>query len=205
VALNAITIIDLLGTAGVKLNLEKEDQGTFEDSKIVVIVASFLHDLGMTVGREGHEHLAAVLAMPILDRVLGELYKHEPAKKLVLRSLIIEAIIGHMGTQKIHSLEAGILLIADGCDLEQGRARIPMLMTTESRVGDIHKYSSSAVEKVEIAKGKKRPVRITVKMKESVGFFQVEEILHRKIDASPVKPFVELYAGVTGQKIKQYL
>jgi metal-dependent HD superfamily phosphatase/phosphodiesterase len=133
------------------------------------------------------------------------LYEKEIEKRLILRSLIIEAIVGHMGTQRIHSLEAGILLIADGSDLEQGRARIPMLITRESRVGDIHKYSSSAVEKVEIGKGEKRPVRITVRMRESVGFFQVEEILHRKIDASPVKPFVELYAGVTGERMKRYL
>ncbi len=36
-------------------------------------------------------------------------------------------------------------LIADGCDMERGRARIPMMLNTESRVGDIHKYSATSI------------------------------------------------------------
>ena len=42
-------------------------------------------------------------------------------------------------------------------------------------------------------------------MKATVGFFQVEEVLLHKIDWSPAKPFIELYAGVIGKKMKCYL
>ena len=42
-------------------------------------------------------------------------------------------------------------------------------------------------------------------MTSEVGFFQIEEVLLQKIDASPAKKFVELYAGVEGQERKCYL
>lgn len=205
VALNSLTLIDLLQQARITLNLEKEGLGTFEDSRIAVLTAAFLHDIGMTIGRDNHESAGVTLAVPIIERILSTLYKTDLKKKIVLRSLIVEGIIGHMGTQKIHSLEAGIILVADGCDMEQGRARIPIMISVESKVGDIHKYSSSAVEKVTITQGEGKPIRIAVDMKESVGFFQVEEVLLRKIDMSPIKKYIELYAGVTGEKIKRYL
>ncbi len=201
--LNALTILDLLNKAGVKFNLEKEGIGTFEDSKIAVLTAAFLHDVGMSVGRENHENSGAILAAPIIQRFLDELYD-DLEKKVILRSLIIEGIMGHMGSQKIFSMEAGIIIVADGCDMEMGRARIPM-MYTESQVGDIHKYSSSAIKKVTITKGEKRPIRIHVSMKESVGFFQVEEVLLKKIFASTIEDYIELHAGVIGQDDKCYL
>ena len=42
-------------------------------------------------------------------------------------------------------------------------------------------------------------------MSGDVGFFQIEEVLLTKIEASPAKQFVELYAGVVGQERKCYL
>jgi len=80
-----------------------------------------------------------------------------------------------------------------------------MMIATESRMGDIHKYSATAIEKVRIEKGAKMPVRITIEMKGTVGFFQVEEVLLHKINASPAKRFIELYAGVIDKKMKCYL
>ena len=37
-------------------------------------------------------------------------------------------------------------------------------------MGDIHKYSSSAIETVSIEKGEEKPLKITVEMTASVGF-----------------------------------
>ena len=42
-------------------------------------------------------------------------------------------------------------------------------------------------------------------MSGDVGFFQIEEVLLTKIDSSPSKEYVELYAGVAGQERKCYL
>ena len=42
-------------------------------------------------------------------------------------------------------------------------------------------------------------------MSTDVGFFQIEEVLLPKVNMSPAKQFIELYAGVTGQETKKYL
>ena len=205
VALNAIQMLDLLHAKEVSLSLEKEGAGTFEDSKNAIILSAFLHDIGMTIGREHHEQMAVTLAIPIMDRILMEIYSNDVAKRVTVRSMAVEGIVGHMASQKIHSLEAGIILIADGCDMERGRARIPLILSTQSSVGDIHKYSASAIKQVLIEAGQERPINIIVKMSESVGFFQVEEVLLRKIASSPVKDHIEVHAGVDGEKMKRYL
>ena len=202
---NALRMADILHSAGIKLSLEEDEVGTYEDSLVALVLAGMLHDVGMTVGRHDHEHAGVTLALPIIERTLREVYNRDVTRRVVVRSLAVECIVGHMATQRIHSREAGIILVADGCDMEKGRARIPMQIATQSRVGDIHKYSASAVEQVIIDKGEKKPLRITVEMRATVGFFQVEEVLIGKINSSPVKPFIELYAGVIGKKMKCYL
>jgi len=42
-------------------------------------------------------------------------------------------------------------------------------------------------------------------MNASVGFFQVEEVFFPKINNSPVKPYIELYAGVIDREMLRYL
>jgi len=205
VAINALKMMRLLNESEIKLNLEREDAGTFEDSMIVVLIAGFIHDIGMSVGRENHEQMGALLASSILDRILPKIYETDLERKTIAKSMITECIVGHMATQRVYSLEAGLILIADGCDMEKGRARIPMMIHPDAKVGDIHKYSSSAIESVKFCKGEKRPIRINVEMNESVGFFQIEEVLFRKINSSPIKPYIELHAGVIGKEMKCYL
>ncbi len=205
VVLNALVMADILHAAGIPLSLEADDAGSYEDSCVALVTAGMLHDIGMSVGRDDHEHAGADLALPIIERTLTEVYGREVGRKVVARSLAVECIVGHMATQRIHSLEAGLMLVADGCDMEKGRARIPMMIATESRMGDIHKYSAASIEEVRIEKGVRQPIRITIDMKATVGFFQVEEVLLHKINASPAKKYIELYAGLIGKKLKCYL
>ena len=204
-ALNAVLMFDLLQKANIKFNLEKEHLGKSEDSKVAIIIAAMIHDIGMTVSRQGHEFMSVNLAIPIIERILGEFYNNDITKKVIMKSLIIECIFGHMATQAIHSIEAGLVLIGDGCDMEQGRSRISSMLSEQPRVGDIHRYSSTGIDKVNIIKGEKKPIQIRVDMSESVGFFQVEEVLFPKISSSPVKKYIELYAGVKGKELKKYL
>ncbi|MBT4333478.1 MAG: phosphohydrolase [Candidatus Cloacimonetes bacterium] len=204
-ALNAVLMFDLLQKANIKFNLEKEHLGKSEDSKVAIIIAAMIHDIGMTVSRQGHEFMSVNLAIPIIERILGEFYNNDITKKVIMKSLIIECIFGHMATQAIHSIEAGLVLIGDGCDMEQGRSRISSMLSERPRVGDIHRYSSTGIDKVNIIKGEKKPIQIRVDMSESVGFFQVEEVLFPKISSSPVKKYIELYAGVKGKELKKYL
>lgn len=205
VAYNSIKIMEVLHKQGFKFSLEKEGTGSYEESMMAVLAASLIHDIGMAIGRENHEKNAVILADPFLRRVLAKIYPEELEKQVVVRALALECISGHMGNIKIHSYEAGAVLIADGCDMEKGRSRIPIMINDEPKPGDIHQYSSAAIEKVHITKGENKPLAINVEMSASVGFFQIEEVLFRKINASTLKPFIELSAGVTGKEIKKYL
>lgn len=205
VAINAMRMFNLLMEAGIRTSLVREDSGNEDDSRIAVLLASFLHDIGMSVGRQNHEMSSVILANNLMERLLLDTFPEQTARRIAIKSVALEGIMGHMTHHAIHTLEAGIILIADGCDMEKGRARIPMLLNQESRVGDIHKYSSASVEKVTIEKGGERPVKITVEMSASVGFFQVEEVLIGKVMASTVKKHIELYAFVSGRDIKRYI
>lgn len=202
---NAVLMMNLLHQAGIKTSLEHENAGTLDDSLSAVILASFLHDLGMSIGRQDHELYSMTLALPVIERVLRAVYPDQEQKRVVIRSLAMEGIIGHMATRRIHSLEAGLILIADGCDMEKGRARIPLVLNTEPKAGDIHKYSANSIERVRILGGDPKPVRIEVEMSSDVGFFQIEEVLLPKMNMSPAKQYMELYAGIAGQELKKYL
>ena len=205
VVANAIKMLNILNRAGIKTSLETEEIGTFEDSLCAVILAGMMHDLGMAISRQSHESMSALLAQPILDRAVNYIYPDNIHKRVIIKSLATEAIVGHMSSTKINSIEAGVLLIADGCDMTKGRARIPLSINTQPKVGDIHKYSANAINIIVIQEGENKPIRIDIEMSGDVGFFQIEEVLLTKIDSSPAKAYVELYAGVVGQEKKCYL
>jgi hypothetical protein len=205
VVLNAIIMLDMLRQAGIKTSLETEGVGNFDDSLVAVIFAAMLHDIGMSVGRQDHELFSSYLALPIIDRLLSKVYSDDLQKKVMIRSIALEGISGHMGTRTIHSLEAGIVQVADGCDMTKGRARIPIALGYSPRVGDIHQYSANSIEKVHVVKGLEKPIHIDVIMSSEVGLFQVEEVLMHKIASSTVKQYIEIYAQVNEGEPKRYL
>jgi metal-dependent HD superfamily phosphatase/phosphodiesterase len=205
VTANAIKMLNILNESGIKTSLEAEEIGCFEDSMCAVIIAGLMHDLGMMIGRQGHEEMSVILAKPIIERAVMHIFPDDLHRRTIIKSVAIEAIIGHMSSRKIHSIEAGIILIADGCDMTKGRARIPLALNTTPKVGDIHKYSANAINRIGIHHGQNKPIRIDIEMSGDVGFFQIEEVLLTKIDSSPAKQFVELYAGVEGEEAKCYL
>ncbi|MDR3247525.1 MAG: phosphohydrolase [Treponema sp.] len=205
VVLNALIMMGLLRNAKIQTNLEKEESGSFEDSVTAVLLAAMLHDIGMSISRQDHEIHSSYLAYPLMDRVLAQVFPEAIEKRVIIRSLALEGISGHMGNRTIHSLEAGVLLVADGCDMQKGRARIPIALSEHPKVGDIHKYSANSIEDVQIGKGTEKPIRIDVAMSSEVGLFQIEEVLLQKISASPAKIYIELYAQVKQNEPKRYL
>lgn len=207
VCCNALKMLSILHTAGIQTSLEKENIGTFADSVTAVMLASLLHDSGMTIGRKGHELYSGIISYSIIEKVLSQILPENSniLRRTIIRSIAMEGIIGHMATHPIHSIEAGIILISDGCDMTKGRARIPLEIPSKPTEGDIHKYSANSIEKVKIEQGNDRPLKIEIHMKAEVGFFQVEEVLIPKIQSSPAKNLLELYAGVDGEDMKRYI
>ncbi len=201
--INALKILDLLLEAGVEPNVAKEKVGDDEDSRLVTVVAAFLHDLGMSIGRENHELNSVKVGDPFIFSVLREIYPDE-GMVFVLRSYIFEAIMGHMAHMKVKSIESGVVLVSDGCDMEFGRARAALKRKTTPAVGDIHAHSAMSVNRVEILKGQSRPLEIFVQMKDTSGLFQVEEILLGKISASSINPYIQVSVQVADQEKMYY-
>jgi metal-dependent HD superfamily phosphatase/phosphodiesterase len=117
--LNTIKMFKLLNEAGIQMNLEKERVGTADDSLVGVIMASLLHDLGMSIARDSHEFLSIQIATPFIDRVLDAIHqpdefnlKGDPLDSYRRIFLAIWLLTNH-------SLEAGLVLIGDGSDMER--------------------------------------------------------------------------------------
>ncbi len=202
---NALKILDLLHRGGILTSLEDEEAGTYEDSQVAVALGCFLHDIGMGVTRQDHEWHSILLADETIRTHLERLYPPSDARRVALRPLVHEIIVGHMGHSRIHSIEAGVVLVADGTDMTRGRSRIPSLLDRDPAVGDIHRFSARAIERVEIRPGESKPIRITVKMENVTGLFQIEEVLMAKIKASPIMPYIELSALVGDDPPRFYL
>ncbi|MCK4467897.1 MAG: hypothetical protein KAU60_06050, partial [Desulfobacterales bacterium] len=64
---------------------------------------------------------------------------------------------------------------------------------------NIHSVSAQAVDGVNIIKGTKKPVCIEIKLANSAGIFQVDELLKNKLKNSPLTPFVEVTARIEGE------
>lgn len=202
---NALKMLKILYNAGIETSLQRDQAGTFDDSVTAVALAAFCHDFGMSIGRQDHELYSGILAYNIIDRILQKNLPDDLRRRVSIRSMAMEGIIGHMGTRKIHSIEAGLILVADGCDMTKGRARVPINIHTAPQQGDIHKYSANSIERVTITTGTERPIKIAVQMSAEVGLFQIEEVLLPKINSSPIRSMIELYAEVEGQEQKRYL
>lgn len=201
---NALRMLKLLHEAGVRTSLEEENAGSFADSAAAVAIAGFLHDAGMTISRKDHELYSGIITYTLIRDLAGGLVPDDISRRTAIQSLAMEGILGHMTTHPVHTIEAGLILIADGCDMTKGRARIPLEIPTKPSIGDIHKYSANAIESVRICPGSDHPVKIEIEMKSEVGFFQVEEVLIPKIMSSPARHLIELHAGVTAEEMKRY-
>jgi len=202
---NAFKILRLLHIEGVKTSLEEEEVGTYEDSLVATLLGCFVHDFGMAVTRDAHEWHSITLADTYIRKYLGLLYPDDIARQIVLRSVAHEAIVGHMAHTRIHSIEAGVVLIADGTDMSRGRSRIPLNMERDPMVGDMHRYSANSITRVDIQAGENKPVRIAIAMDDVTGLFQLEEVLMTKVKASPIMSHLEIVGIVADQEPKFYL
>ena len=169
---SALEIFDLL-TQKVTPTTVKNKICSLEDARIIVLCGSYLHDLGNSIHRVDHHIHGCIIANPILDRLLKKVYPEEAALAVKLKSEILHSIFSHQEEVECLSVEAGAAKVADGTDMARGRARIPY----KTGKVDIHSLSALSITKVEIEKGKTKPVQILVSMNNPAGVFQVEEVM----------------------------
>ena len=114
---------------------------------------------------------------------------------------MLHSIVAHERPSLPLTVEAGIVGIADALDMEAGRARIPF----ESGKIDIHAVSALSIEKVEIVEGGKKPITINIKMSNSAGVFQIDELLKPRIEISGLQQYFHVVAEITGEKERRII
>ena len=173
-----------------------------DDAEVVVVLGSIFHDLGMIVQRNNHEKFSAFLALEFFEKFLTPIYSEE--EQAIITSEVLHAIVTHEQPytneppNKILTKEAGIVGIADALDMEAGRARIPF----QAGKVDIHAISALSIEKVdiELAENGVKPINIKIKMSNSAGVFQIDELLKPRIVNSGLQQFFHVIAEITGEK-----
>jgi metal-dependent HD superfamily phosphatase/phosphodiesterase len=170
---------------------------TRDDAELVVALTALTHCVGMSVHRHGHEDFSLFLAEPKLRELLTGMFE-EPDLTVVV-SEVLQGIISHRADGEPLTLEAGILRVADALDMEQGRSRIAF---ERGRVG-IHSLSSAAIEEVEITFGVKKPIRISIRLNNSSGIYQVDGLLKAKLQGSGLEPYVVVIAHIDTEAEKR--
>jgi len=198
----ALKLLRLLGIKGVQPNIITDYNLTGynlsgDDAEVIVLLASLLHDLGMSIHRLDHEEYSLFLARPKIGELLDGLY--DVPIRSILTSEILHAIISHRAGGRPLTLEAGVVRVADALDMAEGRTRIPF----EAGQVNIHSVSARAIERINIEEGTNKPIRILIKMNNAAGIFQVDKLLKDKLEASGLERYIEVEALVEGETDKK--
>ena len=195
----ALRILRLAAKGGIAPATVTDHRLSDRDAEVVVAAGSLLHDSGMSVHRADHEAYSLFIADRKLRELLAGIYS-EP-ELTVVAAEALHCIIGHRRRGEPYTLEAGVVRVADALDMAQGRSRIPV---ERGDVG-IHSISAAAIDEVTITKGEDRPVRVEIRMNNSAGIFQVDDLLATKIRGTPLEGHVEVLAEVEGETEKRLL
>jgi len=195
----ALRLLRLLARAGIDPAMATDHGMGRRDAEVVVAAGALLHDVGMSIHRADHEAYSLFLAERKLRELLADAYK-EPERTVVV-SESLHAIIGHRRRGEPYTLEAGVVRVADALDMAQGRSRVPV---EAGRLG-IHSLSAAAIDEISIEAGEELAVRVEIKMNNSAGIFQVDDLLATKLRGTPLEGHVEVVATIEGETEKRLL
>jgi metal-dependent HD superfamily phosphatase/phosphodiesterase len=177
---SALCLYDLLKLGGVEFNAAAQQGLDEADEAVIIGLAATLHDIGHVVHREDHPYYSIPLAADLLDRLLESVPYYNPADIVRIKGEVLHAILCHHTPEDPLTLEAGVVRVADGLDMERGRSRIPY----EQGGRGINTVSSQAIERVKLLEGEQVPVLIEIEMTNAAGVFQVDNLLAAKIEDS---------------------
>ncbi|MDB4948512.1 MAG: metal dependent phosphohydrolase [Gemmatimonadetes bacterium] len=193
----AIKLLRVLVEHGVEPGVVTNYGMGVDDAEVVVILASLLHDTGMSIHRADHEGFSLFVAQGKVKELLEGLY--DTATATIVRSEVLHAIIAHRSGGKPLTVEAGVVRVADALDMAKGRSRIPFASGSTS----IHSISAAAIEAVHIEAGQDKPVRLRIEMSNSAGVFQLDQLFREKLSGSGLERYVELEANIEGEGEKK--
>ncbi len=194
----AMKLTRMLLKRGIEMSITTYYELSSNYAELVVLLASLFHDLGMTINRDGHEEFSLFLANELLHKLLDFLSIEE---RTIVISETLHAIIAHRSGGTPYTIEAGIVRVADALDMSQGRSRIPY----EAGNVDIYSISAAAIDKVDIEAGAEdeKPIYIHIRMNNSAGLFQVDELLKKKLKGSGIERYVKVRATLEHEQEKR--
>lgn len=189
VADNSLQMIRILEQAKIKSSLIRDYSLGQDLTEVVVVIAALFHDLGMTIHRAGHEEFSLFIANRLLYPLLDMLPVRE---QTIVASEILHAIISHRADGRPLTIEAGVVRVADALDMSGGRSRMPY----DPEQVDIHSVSAEAINSVTIRSSKVAPIRVDIVMNHTVGLFQVDELLKKKVTGSGIERYVDIHVYI---------
>src|SRR4051794_28596191 len=148
----ALRLFRLLVRRDVQPALVTEHGLTAGDAEVAIAAACLLHDVGMSIHRTDHEQFSLFLAADKLPELLADVYE-EPERSIVVAEAL-HAVIAHRRRGDPHTMEAGVVRVADALDMTHGRSRVAF----ESARPNIHSLSAAAIDEGKIEAGG-RPAR----------------------------------------------
>lgn len=187
VAANGQKLIKILEKNNIPMSIVADFGLSNDHAEVVVFLACIMHDLGISIHRDGHEGYSLFIARDMLKEILSFLPIEE---RMVVISETLHAIISHRANGKPKTIEAGIVRLADAIDMGKGRSRI-----TYKR-GEVNIYSESdlAISQVEILEGAKKPIEVRIHMTNPAGVFQLDDIMTEKLVGSNLEKYVTITA-----------
>ena len=186
---SALCLYELLKRGGVEFNGARQQGLDEADEPVIIALAAVLHDIGHVVHRESHPYYSIPLAADLLDRLLPEFY--DIADTVRMKGEVLHAILCHQTEERPLTLEAGVVRVADGLDMERGRSRVPY----EQGGRGINTVSSQSIERVRLLEGEQKPVLVEIAMTSSAGVYQVDDLLGSKVDDSGLEPHLRVVAA----------
>ena len=189
VANNGIKIARILEKKKVEMSVVRDFGLTEAHAEVIIFLACMMHDLGISIHRQGHEEFSLFIARDMMKEILDFMPIEE---RMVIISEVSHAIISHRAYGKPSTVEAGIMRMADAIDMGKGRSRV-----TYKR-GEFNIYSESdlAISNVEILEGEERPVEIRIHMTNPAGVFQVDDIMSEKLKGSNIEKYIIITAYI---------
>lgn len=189
-----LKLLRLLAKAGVEPAMVTDYGLTRKDAEVVVVLGCLLHDIGMSIHRNGHEEFSLLLADRKAHQLLDGMY--DEITRTVIVSEALQAIISHRSGGMPLTIEAGVVRVGDALDMTHGRSRIPFEQGSLS----IHALSAAAIDRVRLTQGDGRAIRVQIEMNNSSGVFQVDELLKKKLKGSGLEDHVEIEVAVHEQE-----
>ena len=192
----ALCLYDLLKRGGVEFNGAAQQGLDEADEAVIVALAAVLHDIGHVVHRDDHAYYSIPLAADVLDRILPEFGFYDVAERVRVKGEVLHAILCHHTEETPLTLEAGVIRVCDGLDMERGRSRIPY----EKGGRGINTVSSQAIERVSLQEGESTPVHVEIEMTDAAGVYQVDTLLKSKLQDSGLEEYVRIVALNTSEQ-----